>query len=30
MPHSTWVNIDTERDLILAEALVKLWKAKKI
>ena len=30
MPHSTWVNIDTERDLMVAETLVKLWKTKKI
>ena len=30
MPHSNWVNIDTERDLMVAETLVKLWKTKKI
>jgi CMP-N-acetylneuraminic acid synthetase len=30
MPHSTWVNIDSERDLMVAETLVKLWKTKKI
>lgn len=30
MPHDTWANIDTERDLLIAETLVKLWKSKKI
>lgn len=30
MPYERWANIDSERDLILAETLVKLWKAKKI
>ncbi|GAA4975993.1 acylneuraminate cytidylyltransferase family protein [Algibacter aquimarinus] len=30
MPHETWANIDTERDLLIAETLVKLWKANKI
>jgi CMP-N-acetylneuraminic acid synthetase len=30
MSHDTWANIDTERDLLIAETLIKLWKAKKI
>lgn len=30
MPESKWVNIDTERDLIIAESLIKLWKENKL
>ncbi|WP_196886363.1 cytidylyltransferase domain-containing protein [Aureivirga sp. CE67] len=26
MPESKWANVDTERDLIITEALIKLWK----
>lgn len=28
MPYSNWANIDSERDLIIAECLIKLWKEK--
>lgn len=30
MPQETWVNIDTERDFLVAETLVKLWKSNKL
>lgn len=30
MPQSKWANIDSERDLIITEALIKLWKQGKL
>ncbi|PCH99703.1 MAG: hypothetical protein COB81_10485, partial [Flavobacteriaceae bacterium] len=30
MPESKWVNIDTERDLLMAKGLIKLWKEGKL